>query len=199
MDFSTSDWSFSFEEKPDVKIKSDTEVLPWVSSAEAWRQYNNQDLYEADKLVREWIALMKQNKKWCNTTKMRRYTFKMIFEQLYGREYDQKTDAKWINIYSKVLTWYSSRVLKGTSINGKNTSKTVYVISPTRLKNPPYSLKLRLEWLAEQGKIPTNKNMRLPKDMPVGTARNKKTAENMERRRQLGRERYNARYADRAH
>lgn len=60
---------------------------------------------------------------------------------------------------------------------------------------PPYSLKLRLEWLGEKGDIPTWSNMAVPKDdLEPGHARNYKTEKNMERRREQARARYNERY-----
>lgn len=199
MDFSTSDWSFSLEERPDVNLKIDGDILPYITSADAWKQYNNPVIYEADKLTREWLEILSKNTKWCRTQSMRKYTFRQIFEQLHGRPYDVKKDAKITNAYAKVFTYYSSRVLKhGTEIDGKHYTKPVYVISPKRLKCAPYSLKLRLEWLAERDQIPSWKNMKLPVDMPQGTARNPKTAENMERRQRLAKDRYNERYRDRS-
>lgn len=200
MDFSTPDWEFSLDDTPEVKLGSDPVALPFLSDPEAWKQYNNNDIYEADKLMREWLAVMKTNKKWCRTQNMRKYTFAMLFEQLKGRKYDVKKDCRITNAYAKVFTWYSTRVLKkGTSIYGKTYTKPVYVVSPKRLDQYPYSLKLRLEFLSEQGIIPTTRNMKLPKDMPQGTARNPKTAANMERRQRLAKDRYNERYKDRAH
>ena len=199
MDFSTDDWSFCFEEEPDIKIASDEAILPYITEAEAWKQYNNPIIYEADKLTREWLAALCKDKKWCRTQKMRKYSFRQIFEQLHGRPYNGKSDAKLTNAYAKVFSYYSSRVHKhGTDHTGKQSSNALYVISPRRLSSPPYSLKLRLEWMAEQGIVPTHRNMKLPVDMPQGTARNPRTAANMERRSRLAKDRYNERYADRA-
>lgn len=200
MDFTTGDWEFKLDDTPDIKLPVESGILPYITSPEAWKQYNNPVIYEADKLMREWMAALSKDKQWRSKQSMRKYTFKQIFEQLHGRPYDCKKDGKLTNAYAKVFTYYSSRVLKhGTDIDGKHITKPVYVISPRRLNCAPYSLKLRLEWLSEQGKIPSWKNMKLPVDMPQGTARNPKTAENMERRSKLAKERYNERYADRNH
>lgn len=194
MDFTTDDWSFCFDDPVEVKLGTDPEILPYISSPEAWRQYNDDRVYEADKLTREWIAVLSKSNKWKASKGMRRYTFSMIFGQIMGRPYDCKRDAKMTNAFSRVFAYYSSRVQKQGVIAGKAYTKTIYTISPARLRKPPYSLRLRLEWMADQGMIPDSRNMALPKDLKPGHARNPKTEENMRRRREEGRKRYAGRY-----
>ena len=204
-DFTTTPdggWPFQFGGKaPEPKLpEGSNELLPYLASADRWEQYNNPVVYEIDSLVRQWIETMSKSKAWSRTTSMRRYTMSMVFEQIYGRKYDCSKDAKIVKPLTTILAYYSTKIQKSGSINNKVYTKTIYTISPSRLRKPPYSLKLRLEWLEERGELPTWRGMALPKeDLKPGHARNPKTEANMERRREAGRARYNERYKDRNH
>lgn len=189
------EWRFDLTDPKPPKVASG-DMLPYVGEPDRWEQFTDQQTYELDSLVREWIEIMSANPSWKKSYRNRRYTMSMVIEQLFGRQYDQAEDQKRVMRLSKILSYYSTKVQNGGSINGKSYSKTIYTISPGRLKKPPYSLKLRLEWLAERGEIPTHRNMSLPKDdLKPGHARNPKTNENMEKRREQARQRYR----DRSH
>ena len=99
------------------------------------------------------------------------------------------------------MTYYSTRKQKEGSILGKKINKTIYTLSLRRYKRlAPFSLKLRIPWLEEQGKVPTWHNMQLVKDtLETGHARNKKTDENMRRRREQAQAAYRERYKHRTH
>lgn len=161
------------------------EILPIIGNHKQWDQYTNEFIYKFDALVREFIEIMNHNGYWKSHYMARRYTYSMIIERLYGRPYNPKTDQKNLNAACRILAYYSSRIQKGGMINGKNYSKTVYTLSPHRLRKPPYSLRLRLEWLQDQGILPNSSNMRLPKDnlkpgerrSDVGRASNRKDKE----------------------
>ena len=136
--------------------------------------------------------------KWKHSYKMRRYTMKMVYEQIYNKTWTPEVGGKIAYRMSKILAYYSSRMQKAGSINGKNYSKTIYTIAPSRLKKPPYSLRLRLEWLAEQKLLPTYENMALPKDiLKQGHARNPKTEENMRKRSEAAKRVYREKYGNR--
>lgn len=201
VDFTTTDWEFNLlDPEPVVELATKPSILPYISEPKAWEQYSNIDLYEIDKLVRSWLDVMSQDAKWCRTVALRRYTVSMVYEQCTGKKWDNSlARVSWL--WSKVLAYYSSKMQKAGSINGKNRSKTIYTLSPKRYKvMPPYSLRLRLEWLSENGDVPTHRNMALPKDdLVAGHARNVKTEKNMQARRQRAKEIYNERYADRKH
>lgn len=139
-------------------------ILPIIGNHKQWEQYTNEFIYKFDSLVREFIETMRHNANWYRHYMERRYTYSMIIERLYGRPYDQKVDQKNLNAACRILAYYSSRIQKGGIINGKNYSKTIYTLSPKIKDKPPYSLRLRLEWLTERGIIPSSKNMKLPKD-----------------------------------
>ena len=191
------DWEFDRPGKPEKPKLADPGLAHWLGDSERWRQYTDDRVYEVDSLVRQWLGEMSKNVKWRTTTRLRKYTMAMVFEQIYGRPYDHSRDAKMQIVLPRVLAYYSTKVQKAGSIGGKFTSKTVYTVSPGRLKKPPYSLRLRVEWLAERGEVPGPKNMCLPKDLKPGHARNPRTNANMERRSREAKDRYNERYKDR--
>lgn len=197
-------WVFDLTapEKSDVPKPQplDDRMLPVLSDPAKWRNYSNDILYEGEKALRHLIAKLGENSTWHNQARRRRYTFSMLFEMMFGRPYDQKKDARMVVPLTRVMAYYSSRIQKTGYVNGKWRDKTSYTISPKRLKRPPYSLRLRMEWLAEQGLVPNGKNMQLPKDnLRPGHARNKRTDANMQRRSEEAKRRYNERYKDREH
>lgn len=188
------EWRFDFEDPKPPKIEN-VELLPYLGEPDRWEQYTDAMTYEMDSMIREWIATMCKVPSWKRSYRNRRYTMSMVIEQVYGRPYDQAKDQKRVMRLSRILAYYSTRVQNGGSINGKSYAKTIYTISPNRLNKPPYSLKLRLEWLAERGEVPTHRNMALPKDdLKPGHARNPRTEKNMEKRREQARQRYRDRY-----
>ena len=191
------DWVFDLEgEKPQKpELAYDDKLVPLLSNPKVWEQFQNPVVYEIDCLIRKWIELCSHNVKWARAAKYRKYTIGMVVEQIYGRKWDQSKDGSRTYLYSRIIAYYSSRIQKEAYIAGKRVKKTVYTISPARLSKPPYSLRLRLEWLAERGEVPNAWNMKLPEDdLKKGHARNPKTDANMERRRREAKDKYNERY-----
>lgn len=175
-----------------------------IGDPKAWEQYHNNWLYEAEKALRNWIEIMCSNKKWVRTQKMRRYTFKQAWSQVFGTSWDETDQSQGKQrLWIELLSHYSSRIQKSywDKEAQKQRQRTAYFISPTRLHSDdvaPYSLKLRAEWLGERGKIPTIRNMKLTKrTLTPGHARNPKTDANMARRREIGKKIYNEKYKDR--
>ena len=205
MGFSTDgdSWSFSFDDVPEKPTLPDKPNMTtgYLSGKGCWENWSDPVVYECDSLMRQFLESKQGDGKWARTSKLRRFTFGLMFEVLFGRKYDPSIDFKYINKLSKVMAYYSSRIQKEGMIRGKRYGKPVYTLSPKRYNSvPPYSLRLRLEWLEEQGILPTWQNMRAPSDsLKPGHARNPRTDENMERRREQARQRYNKRYRDRKH
>lgn len=172
----------------------------YLNSKEAWKNYEDVRLAEMETQIREWIAKMAENKTWNRSYRKRRYTFSMLFELLTGEKYDQKKHAKYTHALSDLFAYYSSRIQKSASINGKQYNKKIYCISPRRLERMPYSLRLRIPWLIEHGVTIDARTMKPnPDPLEPGHARNPRTEANMERRREEARERYNERYKYRQH
>lgn len=171
----------------------------------AWLNYTNDVIYETDKLLRAWLEEQCKIPSWAGSGKSaarnRTYSFKTLFEILYKRKWVPEEDSHLSVPMSKVFKYYCSRLHTGgwDAAEKKNTSKTKYVISPTRYKNcPPYSLRLRFETLTENGENIDANKMRVPKDdLKVGHARNKRTDANIQRRRERGRQKYREYIANR--
>lgn len=177
----------------------DTDAVPYINTDEAWNQYTDEALYDLDKRMRSWMEKMSENKTWVRSAKSRRYTYKQLFEVLYQRPYTNK-DAKYTGRFSKVFAYYSSRIQNAywSKEKGRAVAKKNYTIAPGRLKKPPYSLRLRMEWLSEQGRLPNHSNMQLPSDnLTAGHARNPRTEANMRKRSEEKKRQYNERYSDR--
>lgn len=184
-------------ERGDKEI--DRSILPYISDPLAWKNYENRMLYDAEVELRKFIVQQREIPKWRNTVAPRRYTFKMLFEILFHREFDPHTDMKSNYMLKKLFAYYSTKITNsytdsncGVGEKGYHKSLKGYHLSskdPTEKR--PYSLRLRIEWLAERGKVPSAANMKLCKDnLEPGHARSKKTEENIERRRKAARERY---------
>ena len=168
------------------------QVVPYISDPKAWEQYSNDALYDAEKRLRKWIAEMATNPAY-KSYKARTFRFSQVFEILFSRKYEQKRDGKYSTMLSKLFRYYCSKTSKGSydSETQKSKSKTSFTFSLARVKRPPYSLKLRLEWLLERGEMPSAANMKLPTDIPIGVARNALTEAHRAAQREAGRQRYN--------
>ena len=173
---------------PDVKVVPITsEITPWIATAKAWKQYTNDYVYNSDKLMRDWLRVMNKNEKWYRNYRMRRYTFSDMFEILMGEPYVQKKHGKWINPLSRVMAYYSTKIQNSywDSDAKRMRNKTCYTISGQRIKQPAYSLRLRLEEFSDQGIIPNAYNMQLPKDdLKPGQARRTETRRTIEKRQE---------------
>lgn len=201
--FTTTDdggWVFNLENpKPPELPKEPTRATNYLEGPGKWDNYSDDVLYECESLLRRFFESKLDDGHWRQQNpKYRKYTVGLMFEVLYGRKYDkyQSHDQVRGRRLAKLMSYYATRKQKEGSILGKYYRKTVYTLSLRRYKRvPPYSLKLRIPWLEEQGKMPTWHNMQLPKDnLEAGHARNKRTDENMRRRRERAKAEYNERY-----
>lgn len=160
-------------------------ALPLLTTPDRWANYSDDAIYEADKRIRDWIRTMRS--KWTKKGMDRRYSFVMLCDIL-GLSKIVETRKNYKSI-SKVFAYYSTRINKQTTINGKK-CKNVYTISPKRLDRLPYSLRLRLEEMDGEGAW---QSFKLPKDdLEPGHARNPRTEANMQRRKKERREKANA-------
>ena len=176
-------------------------VKPFIAGKKEWDNYTDDLVYDADKAMRDFIRKMSETPKWTRDRRARTYRFKQLFRLLFGREYDVKKDSKTTAKLSRIFAYYSTSIRNASKDDDGNwKAKPGYVISPKRLNKPPYSLRLRFEEMAAEGIIPTAVNMKAPKDdLTRGHARNPKTDANMERRRNVQRERYNKYVEQRKH
>jgi len=204
--FTTTDsgWVFDFgdsEKKPELPSEPGP-ATSYLAGKDRWDNWADPILYECDCLMRQFLESKLGDPQWTShSARFRRFTMSLMFEVLFGRKFDGRKDGKYVSRLSKVMAYYSTKVQTSGSIGGKRYTKTIYTLSTKRLKlKPPYSLKLRIEWLEGQGVLPTWRNMSPPSDdLKPGHARNKRTDENMERRREQAKRRYCERYSYRKH
>ena len=169
------------------------QAAAFLADPDIWKNYESDLLVEVETMLRDWMTEMSKLSAWKTTNaKRRKYTFSMVFELVTGERYDQKKHASQIKAWTTLLRYYSSRVQKSGNINGKFYSKTVYVLSPARLKRPPYSIRLRIPWLIEHGHAIDKRTMEnLNHDLcEPGHARNPRTDANMRQRSKEARKRY---------
>lgn len=163
---------------------------PMLTRPDAWENYSDDLVYETDKRIREWIEKMRNT--WSRRGLDRRYTFRQLV-QILGIE-DEVDTRKNYAIVSRVFAYYSTKIQKQATVDGKK-KKNVYTISVARLKRAPYSLRLRMEAMMDNG---DPRSLRLPKDdLEMNHARNKRTEANMRRRSEEARRRHREYQAER--
>ena len=118
----------------------DYAAVPFISDPEAWKQYDNEVLYDAEKRLRAWLTELFKTPGIMHSKHGKTFIFKQIFRILYGREYNQKTDGKYTTMLSRLFRYYCSST--ATSYYDreaqKTKSKTAFKFSAKRLhQNPP--------------------------------------------------------------
>lgn len=185
------------DKEPSRVANPDYDAVPYLKSKEVWENYYDPDLYELEAMLRSFIQYNIDEGQWANTgkkyTNMRRFTMPMMFKLLYGRDFTKKDMGLGFKL-ARVMRHYSGRIQKEGSIRGMKTHSTIYNLSVARYRRVmPYSIRLRIEWLMEQGRTPNMHNMyEYADDLQAGHARNPRTEVNMALRREAGRAAYNA-------
>lgn len=177
--------------KESTELEPEDQFLQCFASQKQWDNYANRFIYECDKFLRSYIERNKEEWSKPGNKMKQRLSFAMAFKVMFGRPYDQKTDAWCYNQLDRVLRYYSVTVAKGSTVWDRDheckkqmKKATVYTLSPSRLKKQPYSLKLRIETMVANGEMPNHRKLRLPKDnLPTGHSRNPKTEEVKNNRR----------------
>lgn len=159
---------------------------PMLTVPEAWDNYTDDLVYEADKRLRSWIEKMRPT--WTRRGLDRRYSFSELIEILgLSSQVSKLSRGGNRNKVARVFAYYSTKIQPVARVSGKK-KKSVYTISPARLKKPPYSLRLRMETMETEHP----KRLMMPKDdLEPGHARNPRTEENMRRRSEEQRRRFN--------
>ena len=199
--FTTTDdsWTFDLSNLPEtIEIANKPNMATgYLSLPGRWENYSDEILYDIETRLRAFLKEKEDDPhwKWARST-YRKFTAGMMYEILYGRKWDRSRDGKYAIRIAKIMAHYSSRIQKEGTIRGKKYTKTIYTLSLSRFhKVPPYSLKLRIEWLADRGELPTTSNMQLSREsLQPGHARNPLTESNMARRSEQAKERYRERY-----
>ena len=124
-----------------------------LTDADLWANYINEDLYDMDKKIREFLkkTRYKRMKKGCYRT-----TASLVFSWIYGRQ-PVPEDSAVCRMINEILKYYCTNYTGSTTYMGKKVSR-VYEFSKYSFSNKrPYSLKLRLEEM-QDGKDPWRKS-----------------------------------------
>lgn len=172
--------------------KIDEQAMPFIAAGEQWDQYQDEVIYQADKLMREWLEKMSQDPYWCASHKHRTYKFSQLFEMLYHQKYDTKKHAKFTYKIRQVLAYYSTKINKNyyNRETQRTENKAAYTIEKNALDRPPYSIRLRIPWMVEHGVAINDKTLAIPNVLSPGHAKNPKTEANMQLRRRRAQDAY---------
>lgn len=111
-----------------------------LTDADMWTNYVNEDLYEMDRKVREFLK---------RTTHRRRKegyktTASLVFAWIYGRQ-PKAEDGAACRMLHELLKYYCTEYTGPTTYQGRKVGR-VYIFSKYSFEHRrPYSLKLRLE------------------------------------------------------
>lgn len=189
----TLGWIFSDGKKPEPQEKWPVSSEPYMllTTDEQWENYSDAEAYDFEVRLRAFLEYM-QGKTTYNTAMRRRFSYKQIYQRLYGTETSGKNHQDTTN--RAICAWYSSRILGDTEVRGKRV-KQCFVLAPSRLSKPPWCIKLRLEWYMERGEAVNAAMLRVHhKQLKSGQARNPRVQANMDKRKEKARAAYNAKY-----
>ena len=134
------------ETEPDETIVErlrfdDFDVPIELTDAQMWANYVNDDLYELDKKVREFL----KKTRYARSKGGYKTTASLVFAWIYGRK-PEASDGAACRMLHELLKYYSSKYTSGpTTFQGKKVTR-VYTFSRYSCdKRRPYSLRLRLE------------------------------------------------------
>jgi hypothetical protein len=183
--------AFALTEEADLPKRNPNSMMDYayITGYKDWEQFNNLELYEIEKAIKE--LFLSTEIWWKSAPWSNRVTSRIVYGLLYGKEV-VGNGGKIMNYISTILAYYSTSIKNGGKCQGKTTKAAIYLISKKRLTQvKPYSLKLRLEWLCENGKIPNKWNMKREKcPLLPGHARSPKTEANMRRRSEEAKQRW---------
>lgn len=124
-----------------------------LTDADLWANYINEDLYEMDKKIREFLKKTRytRKKKGCYRT-----TASLVFSWIYGRQ-PVPEDSPVCRMINEILKYYCTSYTGATTYMGKKVPR-VYEFSKYSFSNKrPYSIKLRLEEI-QDGRNPWRKS-----------------------------------------
>jgi hypothetical protein len=123
-----------------------------LTDADLWANYINDDLYEMDKKVREFLKK--------TTSKRRkggyRTTASLVFAWIYGRQ-PEAHDGSVCKMLHEILKYYCSSYTGATTYLGKRVNRVYNFSKYSFINRRPYSLRLRLEE-SDDGRNPWRKS-----------------------------------------
>lgn len=138
----------------ELRSEPELDIPIELTDLDVWSNYMDQDLYEMDKKIRQFLKKTRYRRQ---TKDGYKTTSSIIFFWIYGRKPGPKDGATCRRIHT-LLKYYCTSYTGKTTFNGKAVPR-VYKFSRYAATNKrPYSLKLRVEELHErQSKKRTSK------------------------------------------
>jgi hypothetical protein len=120
-----------------------------LTDADLWTNYINEDLYEMDKKVREFLKSTRYTRQKKGGY---RTTASLVFAWIYGRK-PEPSDSAACRMLNELLKYYCTNYTGATTYMGKKVPRVYEFSKYAFSKKRPYSLKLRLEE-CDDGKNP---------------------------------------------
>lgn len=112
-----------------------------LTDIELWSNYINEDLYQLDKKVREFLKKTRYRREKGGGYKT---TASIVFAWIYGRQ-PEAGDGAACRMLHELLKYYCTSYIGPTTFMGKKVSRVYEFSRYSFTKKRPYSLKLRLE------------------------------------------------------
>ena len=117
------------------------DVPPELTDLDLWTNYVNDDLYEMDKKVREFLKKTRYRRE---KDGYYRTTVPMVFAWIYGRR-ATSSDSMLCRTLHELMRYYCTCFTGKTTYNGKRVDRVYEFSKYATVRRKPYSLRLRLE------------------------------------------------------
>lgn len=124
-----------------LRTDSSLDVPVELTDLELWSNYMNEEMYELDKKVREFLKRTRYQRA---SKGGYRTTVQVVFAWMFGRQPDPADGSVCRNLHT-LLKYYCTRYTGATTFHGKPVTRVYYFSRFSGLTKRPYSLKLRLE------------------------------------------------------
>lgn len=125
------------------------EVPVELTDLELWANYMDEDLYELDKKVREFLRKTRYKRE---SKGGYRTTAQAVFAWIYGRQPEPADGSRCRTIHT-LLGYYCTSVTGATTFHGKPVSRVYRFSRFSGNSKRPYSLKLRMEESDGKGNV----------------------------------------------
>lgn len=113
-----------------------------LTDLDLWTNYMNDDLYEMDKKVREFLAKTQYDRKKKGGY---RTTASVVFSWIFGRKPEPRDSAACRMLHELLKYYCTSYSAKATTYMGKKVNRVYEFSKFAATRRRPYSLRLRLE------------------------------------------------------
>ena len=130
------------------RLRNDESMdIPWqLTDFDLWSNYVDDDLYELDKKVREYIRKCRYQRE---SKGGQRTAVPLVFAWIFGRKPTSKDSQVCVKLHM-LLKYYCTRYTGKNAIKGRKFNRVYYFSRYAGMHKRPYSLRLRLEEQASE-------------------------------------------------